>query len=321
MEGDIRKILIVGAGTMGHGMAQAFAQGGYQVAMFSRTQQTLDRASTLIKSSLDTMVEAGVVDKGQIPAIISRITSTTSLEKAAQEADIAIETVAENREAKKEIFAQLDTYCPPRALLASNTSFLNIFEFVETSRPDKVLITHWYAPPQLIPLVDVCGGPKTDKASVELIAQLLKKIGKRPMVLKKFIGGYVINRLQHVMTHEVNYLLDNDYMTAEQLDEGVKNCIALRMLVLGIFLRYDFGGLSMKGLNPPEYEDAPLDHTPKKLAELVRQGYLGVKTGRGFYDYKGKSEAELCRERDIRLIQTLTLLNSLDARGPIGKTS
>ena len=124
MEEDIKKVFVVGAGTMGRSLAQNFARGGYQVAMFSRTQQTLDRASGLIKSSLDTMVEAGVVDKGQIPAIISRITSTTSLEKAAQEADIAIENVAEDREAKKEVFAQLDTYCPPRALLASNTSFL-----------------------------------------------------------------------------------------------------------------------------------------------------------------------------------------------------
>ena len=321
MEEDIRKILIVGAGIMGHGFAQAFAMGGYQVAMFSRTQQTLDRASGLIQSSLDTMAEAGLVDRNQIPAILGRIAPTTSLEEGAQEADIAIETVAEDSEVKKEIFAQLDTHCPPRALLASNTSFLNIFDFVETSRPDKVLITHWYAPPQLIPLVDVVGGPKTDKANVDLIVQILRNIGKKPMLLKKFISGYAINRLQRAMTREVHYLLDNDYVTPEQLDEGARDCLALRMLVLGIVCRYDFGGLTMKTIDSHQYEHVPPDYKPRILAELVSQGHLGVKTSRGFYDYEGKSEAELCRERDIRLIQTLKVFNNLEARGAIGKPS
>ncbi|MDP2916302.1 MAG: 3-hydroxyacyl-CoA dehydrogenase family protein [Dehalococcoidia bacterium] len=316
---DFKKILIVGAGTMGHGMAQIFAQGGYEVAMFSRTQKTLDKASALITSSLDTMAEAGVLDEGQIPEIIGRIRPITSLEEAAQGVDLAIESVLEDTEEKKKIFGQLDACCPPQALLASNTSFLNIFEFLKTSRPDKILITHWYAPPQLIPLVDVVGGPQTDKANVEAVARVLRKIGKRPMVLKKFIAGYAINRLQHVMTREVNYLIDNDYVTPDQLDQGVKDCLALRMAVLGIFCRYDFGGLPTRTIHPPGYEDAPLDYQPVKLHALAKKGHLGIKTGRGFYDYKSKRETELCRERDIRLIQTLKLLDSLEAQGPIGE--
>ena len=140
MEKDIKKVLIVGAGTMGHGIAQAFAQGGYQVSLFSRSQETLDRASALVKTSLDTLVEGGLLEESQIPAIISRISPTRSLEEGADDADIALETVVENPEAKIEIFARLDKYCPPRALLASNSTFLNIFDIVETSRPDKVLL-------------------------------------------------------------------------------------------------------------------------------------------------------------------------------------
>lgn len=113
MKGKIKKIAVIGAGTMGHGIAQSFAQGGYQVSMMSRTQKTLDRAMALIHSSLSAMAEEGVLDPKSIPSILGRITSTTSIEEASRDADIAFETMAEDKEAKKEIFAQLDKYCPP----------------------------------------------------------------------------------------------------------------------------------------------------------------------------------------------------------------
>ena len=179
MKEGIKKIAVIGAGTMGHGVAQAFAQGGYQVSMMSRTQKTLDRALSLIETSLSAMVQEGMIEQKMVPTIKNRITLTTSIEEASRDADIAFETMAEDKEAKKEVFAQLDKYCPPRTLLASNTTYLNIFDLVETSRPDKVLIAHWYAPPQIIPLVDVVKGPKTDEANVELMAEILKKMDKK----------------------------------------------------------------------------------------------------------------------------------------------
>ena len=114
MEKNIKKVFIVGAGTMGHGMAQSFAQGGHQVSLFSRSQETLDRAAALIETSLDTLAEGGLLERHQIPAILSRITPTRSLEEGANDADIALETVVENPEAKREIFAQLDKNCPPQ---------------------------------------------------------------------------------------------------------------------------------------------------------------------------------------------------------------
>ncbi len=316
-KGKLKKVVVVGAGTMGHGITQSFAQGGYQVSMVSRTQKTLDKALELIEGSLSTMVQEGVLDKDLPEEVMKRINLTTSLEEGSYDADIAIETVAENKDAKKEVFAQLDSYCPDRALLVSNTSFLNIFDFVETARPDKVLIAHWYAPPQLIPLVEVVGGPNTDEANVQLMTQILRGIGKRPMILKKFIPGYAINRIQHAITREVHFLLDNDYVTPEQLDGGARAGLAFRMMVTGLAQKYDLSGLSMRIINPPGYEDAPLDYRPKKLAGLIEQGHLGVKTGRGFYDYKGKSEAEVYHERDIRLIQMLKVLETLEARGPL----
>jgi 3-hydroxyacyl-CoA dehydrogenase len=306
---DIRKILVVGAGTMGHGIAQSFAQEGYDVSLFSRSKQTLDRAEALIKSSLDTLAQEGMIDRRQIPAITGRIKMTRSLEEGARNADIAFETVVENREAKIEVFNQLDKLCPSKTLLASNTTSLNVFDFVKTSRPGNVLIAHWYTPPQIIPLVDVVKGPETSEDSIQVMLALLKKIGKTPLYLRKFISGYLISRWQIANLRDILYLIDNDIVTPEELDMAAKAGWAMRMMVLGLIQRMDFGGLdlSVKSLDNPYVRSqmTPLDYKPVKIYELVKQGHLGVKTGKGFYDYKGKSEAELCRERDVKLIKIL----------------
>jgi 3-hydroxybutyryl-CoA dehydrogenase len=313
MKEGIKKIAVIGAGTMGHGIAQSFAQAGYQVSMMSRTQRTLERGLSLIKSSLSALAEEGIVDQKLIPTIINRITPTTSIEEASHDADIAFETMAEDKDAKKEVFAQLDKYCPPRTLLASNTTYLNIFDLVETSRPDKVLIAHWYAPPQIIPLVDVVKGPQTDEANIGLMAEILRDIDKKPAVFKQYVPGYVVTRLQIAFLREVLYLLDNDYLSPEELDEAAKWGLALRMMVVGVVQRIDFGGLDLTAriLEKPFSPLTPLEYKPKKIFELVKQGCLGVKTGKGFYDYKGRTEAEVCKERDIRLIRMLKALKTI----------
>jgi 3-hydroxybutyryl-CoA dehydrogenase len=313
MKEGIKKIAVIGAGTMGHGIAQAFAQVGYQVSMMSRTEKTLDRARSLIETSLSTLAQEGILDPKSVTSIISRITLTTSIEEAAQDADIAFETMAEDKEAKKTVFAQLDACCPPRTLLASNTTFLNIFDFVETSRPDKVLIAHWYAPPQIIPLVDVVKGPKTDQANVELMAEILRDMGKKPAVFKKYVPGYVVTRLQIAFQREVFYLLDNDFLSPEELDEAAKWGLALRMMIVGVVQRIDFGGLDLtaRNLKKSLFPPTPLEYKPKKIFELVNQGHLGVKTGKGFYDYQGRTEAEVCRERDLKLIKMLKALKTI----------
>lgn len=319
MKGDFKKVFIVGAGTMGHGLAQAFAMGGYQVTMFSRTKQTLDRALALIKSSLNTMVGAGIVDKKQIKGILDRITPTQSLEEGAKDADLAIETVAETKDAKSEIFTQLDKACPPKTLLASNTTFLNIFDFVKTSRPDKVLITHWYAPPQIIPLVDVVKGPETSQENIDRVVKVLNKMGKKPVVFSKPVAGYVVSRVQIAFQREVHYLLDNNLISPKDLDEAAIWGLALRMIVVGVVQRFDFGGLdlSVKTLSKSKEQSTPIEYQPKKLIELVNQGYVGVKAGRGFYDYTGKTEAEVCEARDIKLLKLLKILQESDIPGPV----
>jgi len=311
-------VLIIGSGTMGHGIAQAFAQSGYPVALQDNVPQALARATGLIRSSLTTMVEAGLIEEIEIPAIMDRIMPTLSLEEAAQNADLAIECIVENKDAKKDLFKKLDEVCPPKTLLASNSTFLNIFDFVETSRPDKVLTVHWYAPPQIIPLVDIVKGPDTHEEYIKLVSDTLKAIGKKPIVFNKPVAGYLISRLQVAFQREVYWLLDNNYLSPQDVDEAAIWGLALRMMVVGICQRIDFGGLDLSAKTTTQSsQSTPIDYKPVKLNELVRQGALGVKTGRGFYDYKGKSEAEVIHERDIRLLRLLKVLRENDITGPV----
>jgi 3-hydroxybutyryl-CoA dehydrogenase len=317
MEKENRKVLVVGAGVMGHGIAQTFAQGGFRVSLVDVNQQALEKGLALMQASLETMQKEGFLNQ-PIKDILERVSLTTSLAEGAKGAHLAIEAIQETVDAKKKIFTELDEVCPPYTILASNTSYINIFDLDGIPRLDKVLIAHWYAPPQLIPLVDVVGGPKTEAGNIQLVVEILKKLGKKPMVFKKYISGYAINRIQHALNREIMYLIDNDYVTPEQIDQGAIAGLALRMMVVGVVGRYDFGGINNKTLHPHGFIEVPQDYQPKKLNLLIEKGDLGAKTGKGFFDYSGRSEADLYKERDVRLMEVLRTLEKLDAMGPLG---
>ncbi len=316
MDNNIEKILVVGAGTMGHGIAQSFAMAGYNISLYSRTTQTLDRAKELINSSLHTLAQEKMLCQEEIPAILGRIRTTNILEEGADHADIVFENIAENADAKQKLFGMLDSLCRPETLFASNTTALNVFECVKISHPERFLIAHWYAPPQLMPLVDIVKGPETSPENIQVMVQMLKNMGKVPLVFKKFVSGYVISRMQIALLREIFFLLDHDYVLPEELDKAAKNGLALRMMVLGIAQRMDFTGLdiTVKMLDDPYVQSqmVALDYKPRKIYELVEAGHLGVKTGKGFYEYSGRSEAELCYERDIKLIRILKAYREIE---------
>lgn len=310
---EVKKVAVIGAGTMGPGLAQVFANAGYQVALYSRTEETLQKAQSVIRTNLSTLVEQGLVNEAAVPAVLARIRPTRSLEKAGEEADVLIETSAEDREVKRDLFARLDGICPERTVFTSNTSYLNIYELTPQRRLTQTVIAHWFAPPHIVPLVEVVKGECTAAETVTFVCDLLRKVDKVPSVMEKFVPGFCVNRLLRIIGREVFFLLDNGYMSPEQLDIAVKASIIPRAMVLGFVQRYDFTGLDLSyaNLQNSGYVEPPLDNEPRSLKERVQRGDLGVKTGRGFFDYDDRPLEEILRERDLALLRVLEQVKDL----------
>ena len=302
---DVNKVAVVGAGTMGPGLAQVFASAGHPVSLYSRTAATLERALSVAASNMETFVRHGLLAAESVPDILTRISPTQSLEEAGSEASLVIESIAESLEAKRLVFEEMDRACPADAVFASNTSYLNIFEVVPERRLPRTIIAHWFAPPQIIPLVEVVRGSETSPETVRLVVDLLKKVGKVPTVMEKFVPGFCVNRLLRIIGREVFFLLDNGYMTADQLDQAVKASLIPRALVLGFVQRYDFTGLdlSLNNLQNREFPEPPIDDSPRSLAEHVERGELGVKSGKGFFDYSDRDLEDVLRGRDDALLK------------------
>ena len=304
---DIRKVAVFGAGTMGPGLAQVFATAGYEVALYSRSAKTLDEAMSVVAANLATFVDRGMVDKDDTARILARILPTRSVQEAGREADVVIETIVENLDAKQALYEELDAICREDTVFTSDTSYLNIFEIMPARRLPRTVIAHWFAPPHIIPLVEVVKGPQTSPETVDLVVALIGKVEHVPSVMDKFAPGFCVNRLLRGIGREVLFLLDNGYVTPEQLDVAVKASIIPRAMVLGFVQRYDFTGLDLayNNLQNEAFVEAPVDNEPRSLVERVERGELGTKSGKGFFDYGGRSLEEVLHERDAAMLEVL----------------
>jgi 3-hydroxyacyl-CoA dehydrogenase len=304
----IKKIAVLGAGTMGPGLAMSYAKHGYEVNIWSKDLELFTSAAAVIKTSLNTLADFDMVAREAIPDIIGRIKFIDNLPAAVEGAQYIVEAIVENRDAKRQLYAELDKLCGMDVIIASNTSILDIYELMVERRLPNTIIAHWIAPPYVIPLVEVVKGEKTDKKVVDITLDLLRGIEKIPVVLEKYVPGFIINRLQMILGKEVFYLLDDGYVTPEQLDLAVKASLAPRMMLLGLVQRYDFTGLdlSVKNIENGAYTLPPDNPRPRSLFEKVARGDLGAKTGRGFYDYGGRPLQDIVRERDVNLLKVFT---------------
>jgi 3-hydroxybutyryl-CoA dehydrogenase len=303
----IKKVVVIGGGTMGPGIAHTFAQYSHLVQLCDLSEEALDNARTIVKANLKTLETHAKIEADEIEATQKRIVFSTDFETAASQADLVVECITEDRDAKRALYSRLDEICGKDTLFFSNTSYLNIYELMPEARQAQTVIAHWFAPPHIIPLVEVVKGPATAEATLTTTLELLKKIGKTPVVIDKYVPGFIINRILRILGREIFFLLDNGYITAEQLDLAVKASIAPRMMLLGLVQRYDFTGLdlSAKNLENPNYLEPPIDNRPKSLFDLVEKGDLGVKTGKGFYDYSDQPIEETLKQRDDSLLKIL----------------
>ena len=309
---DKKKVAVLGSGTMGPGIAVTYALGGYITALYSRSQKTLQRAKTVIASDLQLFVEEGVVSEETAKEAFERICFMDSVEAAVDRAWYIAETIVENPEAKKQLYAQLDEILPAEVIIASNTSYLNVFELIPARRQPYSVISHWYAPAHILPLVEVVKGPQTLDAVMEDVVALHKNCGKTAIRMEKYIPGFIVNRMQSAMTREVIYLLENGYCTAEELDLAVKTSLMPRGLLLGLVQRMDFNGLDMiaRSVENKKYIPAPELDRPKMIFDLTDNGDYGVKTGKGFFDYSHQPYEQVLSQRDKMLLKSVRLANS-----------
>lgn len=308
-----KKVAVFGAGTMGSGIALISAKSGNETTVVDNNFEALEQSRNIIAASLTTMGENDLLDGGSAAEILSRISFSTDAENIAIQSDLIFECIIENADAKKELYEKLDSWCGDGVIIASNTSYLNIFDLMPERRQRNTLITHWFAPAHIIPLVEVVRGDDTSAETLDAVVEWLRTADKVPVILNKFVDGFCVNRLQRILGREIFFLLDNDYISPEMLDVAVKASIVPRSMVLGFVQRYDFTGLdlSYQNLQNTNYLEPPIENKPKSLKHLVDEGNLGVKTGRGFFDYSSEEVVDTLRRRDVRLIEVFQKIKHL----------
>ena len=309
---DVKTALVAGAGVMGHSIAQVFAAAGIETRLVDLTDDALTRAMDLIENNLETLSETDRLDKKDIPEILTRIHPTTDLEAAAKDVDYVLEAVVEVDTVKKEVFSRLEAACPKETVLASNTSGLDVFDIIDISDPSRLVVAHWFAPPHIIPLVEVVPGEKTSQKAVTLTMELMERLGKKPVFMKKFTRSFIVNKIQNNIGLAVLDLLGTGLATPEDIDTAVKYSLGIRLPIVGVAQTMDFNGLDLAYDIIKSY-----GMENEFIREKVEKGHYGAKTSKGLFDYGGRSEEEILKKRDRLYLKMLEFLKKIDAFEPV----
>lgn len=304
-----KHVVISGAGVMGASLAQVYAQAGWAVTLHNRSDSGLRRAENLIRINQATLVGEEIVSEEESRLMWSRLRMTTD-QSAFYDADLVVENIVENLEAKRAFWKDVSALVPDEALLATNTSGLHITKIAEACKhPQRFMGQHWLNPPHLLPLCEIIAGEKTSQENLQKMRDLVTALGKQPVIVKD-INGFIINRIQFAVLREALHIVDMGAATIEDVDTVLKAGMGLRYAALGPFGVADFGGLdTFDHIN--SYLNAELCDSKvgsEHLRRLVQEGKLGVKSGTGFYDYEGDKADAAIRERDRMYIELAKVL-------------
>jgi enoyl-CoA hydratase / 3-hydroxyacyl-CoA dehydrogenase len=283
----INQITVLGSGIMGHGIAQISAMAGYNVILRDIEQAFLDKAMDKIKWSINKLVEKQKINQAEAEKIINRIQPIVNLEQSLKNSNLIIEAVPEDLNLKKRVYEEIEKFATDDMIFASNTSTLPISEISAfTSRPDKFIGLHFFNPPQLMPLVEIIPGSKTEQQVTDLAMNLVKEVKKTPILCKKDVPGFIVNRIFIPLVHEAAYCLDRSGASMVEVDSASKYKMALPM---GIFELADYTGMDVihKATSEMYSRDKKVVFPHPKIQQLYENKELGQKTGKGFYQYQG----------------------------------
>ena len=302
MSHSIQNIAVIGAGLMGHGISQVFAVAGYPVTLVDINEDILNSAVDNVGANLALMAQKGLITENAVSEALGRIATSTDMLQAASGADFVLEAVLEKVDLKQDIFRQLDQACSDNAILATNTSVISITEIAAKSiGRQRIVGTHFWNPPYLIPLVEVVKGADTSDATMDAAFDLLKAVGKHPVRVNKDVPGFVANRLQHALWREAISIVEHGIADAATVDECIRMGFGLRLPVLGPLENADMVGNDLV-LAIHDYILQHLDNRPHSsplLKALVEKGDLGFKSGNGFQPWSAEDiEASRTRLRE-----------------------
>jgi 3-hydroxybutyryl-CoA dehydrogenase len=304
----LRTAAVIGTGMMGPGIAATLALGGVRVTIVSRTEESAAQGLAGARAQLRVLAENGLAEMLQVRDAVDRITASSSFDRTVENVELVIESAPESMELKQKMFAHMDAISNKATVLASNTSGLSITGIASRCRhPERVLTTHFWNPPHLMPLVEIVLGEKTAPPIAQAVRELLAACGKVPVLVKKDRPGQLGNRLQMALVREAAHIVAEGIADPEDVDLVAKNGFGLRMPAYGIFEHQDAVGLDM-GLSILDYVAKDLYNEPRApnfYRDKVTSGELGAKSGKGFYDWTKKSIAEVKMRRDRFVIDVL----------------
>lgn len=306
----INNISVIGAGFMGHGIAQLFAQAGKNVYVYDINDTSLEHAKSMIHNSLTVMVEKDIVTQHELEAAESQLVYTTDMNTALKDADLVVEVVPEILDLKWETYEKVERIVSEKTIIASNTSAIPLTQLTEKAKhPERFIITHFFGPSQIVPLVEIIKTDSTSQEIIDSIYELMKSAGKAPVVLQKEVPGFIANRMQLALLREAFWLYENGVASAEDIDTVIKESLGFRYLFLG-----PLEGQDIAGLNTPYYVSQSLfpvlsdaKEPPAFLKEMIDRNELGIRSGKGFYTYEGNEAEEKLRARDNHFLDVLKL--------------